>query len=369
VTSSHIPDILIVDDTHENLQLLMEVLSRAGYSVRPVADGPTALMTAQAKPPDLILLDVTMPGMNGFEVCAELSKVESTKDIPVIFITARNDTEVIVKSFKAGGKDFISKPFREEELLARVGMRLEILEKRKLLLQKNRDLKRMNEKQNELLHVLCHDLQSHFGNVQSSLQIAKNFPENREEMMGLASSSSEYGLELIALFRQLIYLEEKEIMLSKVNLSECFNKSMSILKNRMKEKEILLETSIPREIHVLAEPVTLYNSVINNLLTNALKFSLRGSKILVQTSINKKSIQLKIRDFGIGIPSRLLKNIFNPVKKTHRSGTENELGTGFGMPLVKKYMETYGGQIQIQSWENSDSTSSGTEITLIFKQA
>ena len=117
-------DILVVDDTIENLKLLTEILTRAGYRVRPVNGPQLALESALAHPPDLILLDVRMPAMDGFEVCHGLKQDERTADIPIIFVSALQDVEDRVQGFETGGVDFVSKPFQELEVLARVKTQL-----------------------------------------------------------------------------------------------------------------------------------------------------------------------------------------------------------------------------------------------------
>jgi len=134
------PSILIVDDTRFNLRLLTKILSEAGYTVRPVPDGPLALSSATAQPPDLILLDIVMPRMSGYEVCEQLKADERTSDIPVIFISALDELPDKVKGFSLGGVDYITKPFQADEVLARVRTHLTLRNLQKQLEEKNRRL-------------------------------------------------------------------------------------------------------------------------------------------------------------------------------------------------------------------------------------
>lgn len=138
-------DILVVDDTRENLRLLVRLLAEQGYKVRPTASGSMALTAAQISPPDLILLDIMMPEMNGFIVCAHLKADPQTQNIPVIFISALHETEKIVQAFAAGGVDYITKPFQSDEVLARVKAHLTIRKLQKELAQKNEELQTKNE--------------------------------------------------------------------------------------------------------------------------------------------------------------------------------------------------------------------------------
>ncbi len=153
-------NILVVDDTVENLRLLSEVLNRQGYSVRPAPNGRLALSGVRAIPPDLILLDVKMPGMDGYEVCRQLKSDETTRAIPIIFISALSDTSAKLKGFLSGGVDFITKPFQESEVLARVETHIALrkaqneLEKKNIQLRQENIARKKNEK--ELTDVRSH---------------------------------------------------------------------------------------------------------------------------------------------------------------------------------------------------------------------
>ncbi|MGH8002224.1 MAG: response regulator, partial [Brasilonema sp.] len=141
-------NILVVDDTPDNLRLLSAMLTQLGYEVRRVINGQTALKTAQAAPPDLILLDIMMPDMNGYEVCQRLKASPLTRDIPVIFISALDEVLDKVKAFAVGGVDYITKPFSEEEVFARVENNLTIRRLQKQLTEQNARLQQeINERQ------------------------------------------------------------------------------------------------------------------------------------------------------------------------------------------------------------------------------
>jgi len=140
----HSGNILVVDDTKENLRVLVDALGREGYTVRPALNGEIALEAARKEPPDLILLDIIMPGMDGYQVCHALKADARLKDVPVIFISALNEVGDKVKGFKTGGVDYISKPFQMEELLARVETHLMLRNLQKELEEKNTDLQQLN---------------------------------------------------------------------------------------------------------------------------------------------------------------------------------------------------------------------------------
>ncbi|RME76781.1 MAG: response regulator [Chloroflexi bacterium] len=154
-------DILVVDDTAANLRLLTRLLARHGYRVRPVADGAQALAAVEAQTPDLILLDIMMPGMNGYEVCAQLKDNPATRDIPIIFISALDDVSDKIEAFKVGGVDYITKPFQSEEVLARVRTHLtirrlqaELQAANEALKQRNAELEQRNAELQEALNTI-----------------------------------------------------------------------------------------------------------------------------------------------------------------------------------------------------------------------
>ncbi len=148
------PNILIVDDTPANLRLLSGILKEEGYKVRPAPSGPLALAAAQSSPPDLILLDINMPDMNGYEVCRQLKTDEELEHIPVIFLSALSETEDKLRAFEAGGVDYITKPFRYEEVRARVETHLRIRSLQVELEDKIRRLKEAEELRESLAHML-----------------------------------------------------------------------------------------------------------------------------------------------------------------------------------------------------------------------
>ncbi len=170
-------DILIVDDTPANLQLLGGMLKDRGHRVRPVANGKLALQAAITTPPDLILLDISMPDPNGYEVCVQLKRQDRTRDIPVIFISALNETIDKVMAFGVGGVDYVTKPFQFEEVEARVACHLNLRRlQRDLTLrnnelwQSNEELRRLQELRDNLTHMIVHDLRSPLSGVIGTLK-------------------------------------------------------------------------------------------------------------------------------------------------------------------------------------------------------
>ena len=208
------PYILIVDDSKSMRLTVGNMLKEQGYSVDFAEDGIDALAKIQECQPDLILLDVEMPRMDGFELSNHLKKSDATNHIPIIFLTSLNQPEKIKKGFESGAVDYVVKPCNQIELIARVNTHLELKQTKELLIKKNTE-------QKELLHVLCHDLVNPLGAIASTLSLSLKktdywLTSRRDRLIKL----TKHGLNIIQIIRELRYLEEKEqhLTLTKVNL-------------------------------------------------------------------------------------------------------------------------------------------------------
>lgn len=357
--------ILIVDDVQGNVQMLGSILTKAGYRVTAATSGMQALKIVEKRLPDLILLDVMMPGLDGYETCQELKRSPATKDIPVIFLTAKNEVDDIVKGFEVGGVDYLIKPVNSVELSVRLKNHLDLKKSRELLKQTGHERK-------ELLHILCHDLNNPLSFIISALDLIKMQPEQLsfDKFQDDIYNAAKNGLRIIDLVRKLRALEDKKIdfQIIALNLKNYVGFSMQMLKPQFDAKHVEVVVSIPPDLIICAEESSLVNSVFNNILTNALKFSFPDSKIIIKAVAKGDHVILSVKDNGIGIPTGLICNIFDLTKKTTRGGTNGETGTGFGMPLVKKFVEMYGGTIEVISTDQkSNADNHGTEVRITFK--
>ncbi len=355
--------ILIVDDTPQNIQILGKTLREENYSIAIANSGMEALKVVGKFMPDLILLDIMMPEMDGFEVCKRLKKDSKTEHIPIIFLTALADSGNVVKGFEFGAIDYITKPFNTQEVAARVRTQLKLKFSEELLLQKNTE-------QKELLHILCHDLANPIGVTKSYLSFAKDKPDilsAKGETMMLALDNA---LEIIELVRKMRVLEEKktQFYIEKTNLKKAIHESLLVLGERFVQKQIEPVVQVSEDLDVMVERTSFVNSVLNNIFTNAIKFSFPNSKVMIEAQPAKEKVTLTIRDFGMGMSPVLLQDVFDISKTTSREGTNGEVGTGFGMPLMKKFVNAYGGTIELSSIEQKEGlTDHGTTVTLVLK--
>jgi len=352
--------ILVVDHTEANIDMLSAILKK--FDVIPARLSEYALTILEKKRVDLVLLDIIMPEIDGFEICRQIKSNPITTDIPVIFFTAKDDEQSIEKAYKTGGVDYITKPFRPLELMARVKTHLNLKHTKALL-------KKQVESQRELLHVLCHDLSNPLGAIESFAEYYLENPNDLEIITDIIGASKD-AAKIIDLTRRLMATEEKEMHIYPVNLKHVLEQSLAILKIKRHNKKIVINLNIPDNVMVMAEETSLIHTVFNNLITNAIKFSEPGSCINICIEHQKaQKICVIIQDSGIGIPKALLNNLFDVSKTTNRIGTDGEKGTGFGMPLVKKFMEKYGGDIHVDSKSIEDAPDNhGTKVCLTFHQ-
>lgn len=356
------PLILIVDDNVQNIKVLGNTIKENGWPLAVANSGQQALDFLKRKQPSLILLDIMMPEMDGFETCRKIKSDENTKEIPIIFLTAKNDTASVIKGFDEGAVDYISKPFNPKELIKRVQTHLELVHSKQLLIEQN-------EIQKELLHVLCHDLNNPLSAILSFAKMMLENPSQSQDFAKHIVSTVKSSLKIIEMTRKLKASEEKEITVSETNLKKAVEQSKFILQSQLTAKDIQLEIQVSENLSVIAEEVSLTNSVINNLLTNAIKFSNSGSTIKIEAETAEEgSVKVFFRDSGIGMSAILVNDLFELTKSTNRPGTDGEKGTGFGMLLVKRFMEKYGGGITISSRSIEEFPEDhGTEVCLVFK--
>lgn len=344
-TTQSLPHILIVDDNPENLRIAAETLSKSiSCDLAFATYGQQALMAVDAELPDLILLDVMMPGMDGIEVCKILKNNSRTADIPVLFLTAKSESRDIVCGFEAGAADYIAKPFNGPELVARVRTHLRLRESATLIQQQKEEV-------GQLVRILCHDLVNPLGNLKNLIELLDSpddFWTFKEDMQLMANT----GLTLIEIVRKLKALEEGKvnIELKSEDLAQLCNRAIQMVRQRLQEKDVTVEIEIPPGVEVQVEPTLFLHSIMCNLLTNAIKFSPRQSIVrLACHEEGTQHIRLSVSDSGVGIPPALLIHLFDPSSHTTRMGTEGEVGTGFGMLLAKKTVEMFGGTITVES--------------------
>jgi signal transduction histidine kinase len=363
-------EILLVDDTPANLQLLSGMLKEQGYKVRPVPSGKLALQVAQIEPPDLILLDILMPEMDGYEVCLKLKADNRLKEIPVIFISALSETIDKVKGFSVGGVDYITKPFQFEEVHARVRTHLELRRQKQELQQSYAQLKELGLLRDGMTHMIAHDMRSPLSLMASIFQTlekcdTKHTSEKNRQMMHNGALSTAGLLQMVD---SLLDINKLEAGHEELNLSNC--DLVEISKVILKEYEYLRENrrfifdnkTFP--VRIICD-YNLISRVIRNLFMNALKFTPKDGTItlVVESTDNggsqsdehedqKEGARVSVQDTGQGIPSHYLGKVFNKFVQVE----SREYSTGLGLTFCKLAVEAHGGKIGVESEEGKGTT-------------
>lgn len=339
--------ILIVDDNLKNLQITGKVLRDEGYQISVASSGANAIMQVAEFKPDLILLDIMMPEMDGFEVMEKLKAAELTAYIPVIYLTARNQTEDLVSAFKSGGVDFINKPFVKEELLARVRTHVELYESRRRIID-------MNQTRDKLYAVIAHDIRAPFSAIIQTLEL---FNENAElskaefnRLLGMLYERSIKTYDLLTNLLDWTRVKSGKINLRKVSLSisDLVDYNVVLLSQAAEMKQIDITNTIDPTIKINIDENSL-STIIRNLINNAIKFTPNGGKILISVDLDHEFVTINVSDTGVGMSPKSIRKIFSENKHLSTYGTDNEPGTGLGLFLVKDLVFINQGLVEVKS--------------------
>ncbi|NJL59747.1 MAG: hybrid sensor histidine kinase/response regulator [Desulfobacteraceae bacterium] len=311
------PSVLIVDDTMENLQVLAEMLRSKNYKVAVAKDGMKALSFVSKRKPDLILLDIMMPEMDGFEVCVRLKSDPETKEIPVIFISALAETSDKLKGFETGGVDYITKPFRQEEVFARVRTHLDLKFSREALKKANDSLAIANATKDKLFSIISHDLRNPVFATASMLDILADEPHSfkEDEKATILNDLRNSMKEVHSLLENLLSWSraQRDKMVyepSDNNIQEIVSGNISLLSGIAKDKRIRLYSDIAAPVMAFCDYNTI-NTVIRNLISNALKFTPESGEIRISAASEDKMIAVSIADSGVGIPKENIEKLFS----------------------------------------------------------
>lgn len=219
----------------------------------------------------------------------------------------------------------------------------------------------------QFVHILCHDLKNPLGACESYKELLDEDPEMLEVYLPKIFANVNRSLEMLDEIKNLMSVTQGKISL-KLDyhpIKPLIEESVLVLENRLNEKNITIENKTEGSHDVLLDKGTFVTSVVNNILTNAIKFSEEGEKISISYTKKENLYELIFRDYGVGIPQSMVDKLFDPLEQTTRNGTKGERGTGFGMPLIKRFVESYEGNIEVNSWDINDFPDEhGTEIII-----
>lgn len=355
--------ILVVDDTEANVALLKVLLGKEKFKVTTAFNGEEALAKVAGEQPDLILLDVMMPVMDGFETAEKLKADPQTRHIPIIFLTALHTTADIVKGFKVGANDFISKPFQKEELIIRVTHQISLVAAKRIILRKTEELRRTIAGRDKLYSVIAHDLRSPMSSIKMVLNmlILSLQPEQiGEEMFQMLSMANQSTEDVFALLDNLLKWTKSQI--GKLNVVYQDFDIVGMVKSvieiftlvaGMKEIKVRFDKDERVEAHADCD---MMKTIVRNLLSNAIKFSFNGSEIVVNVTTDGDKAVVSVKDSGKGMSAEDQQKLLKTETHFSKYGTNNEEGSGLGLLLCQDFAVKNGGKLWFESEEGKGST-------------
>lgn len=361
--------ILVVDDSPDVLRLLTGILKEAGYAVRPADSGALALASMQVQLADLVLLDVRMPDMDGHEVCRRLKGNPLTQGVPVIFLSGAAELEDRLEGFRLGAVDFVAKPFKKVELLARVRTHLELgrlrtrleAEVKSRTVELNlacRDLEQALRLKDEFLAAMSHELRTPLAAVLGMSELLQDgtYGALNTGQAEAVSVIEQGGRRLLALVNDILDLAQLEAgQLSMENqccpVEELVQAAWGAVRKSAGKKQITMENSLDEQaVMVWGDPRQL-KRILVNLLDNAIKFTPVGGKVGVAVTVDAKNgrISFAVSDTGIGIAAGEIPRLFRPFVQIDGGLDRSHEGTGVGLALVRKLVQAHGGEVTVDS--------------------
>ena len=357
--SAPVASVLVVDDTVENLRVLSDLLGEQGYEVRAVTSGRQALQAVEHDPPDLILLDITMPDMDGFEVCRRLRATEWSKDVPVIFLTALTATADKLRAFDAGGVDYVTKPFQFEEVLARVRTHVALRRAQTALADSYEGLRALEQLRDDLVHMIVHDMRSPLTALQIDLNLLKGPAAALDEVsrQGLqAALDSVKALNRMANdLLDVSRLEEGKMPIDRAewDLTQIASEVRSTLRSIDRERPIDIETAGP--VRATCDG-TLVRRVLENLVSNGIRHTPAGSRIRISLASDRGRVRVEVHDQGRGVPPDAREKIFEKFGALQARHDRSYHTVGLGLAFCKLAIRAQGGTIGVDSGVPAGST-------------
>ncbi|MDR4989231.1 MAG: hybrid sensor histidine kinase/response regulator [Bacteroidales bacterium] len=361
--------VLVVDDNKENLKVVSNFLKAEGYQIALSLNADDAWNVLLENRIDLILLDVMMPGTDGFTLCKKIKQNDLLKEIPVIFLTAKTETSDLVEGFSAGGVDYITKPFQKEELIARVNNHIALANAKQQIIEQSDQIRRINRTKDRLYSVIAHDIKSPFANISMLIStLADGYLEaGSEEYNDIIQSINTSTQETYALLVNLLQWTRSqtgdlELCPEELSVKSLCDQTFRFLGANAVRKEIKLVNSIHQDITIAADP-NMMKSIFHNLIGNAIKFTNNKGMVEVSASKNEDKVSILFRDTGVGISEENIRKLFVDEGQVTTRGTADEKGSGLGLLLVKEFVKLNNGTIDVNS-----RVGEGTTFTLVFPE-
>ena len=356
--------VLIVDDVDANVLLLKLLISKAGYKTLSAYNGRDALDIIMKDNPDLVLLDIMMPIMDGHEVAKKLKETPGKEELPIIFLSALNSTEDIVQGFKLGAADYVSKPFNKDELLIRINHQISLIHAKRTIERQTQELKKTIIGRDKLYSVIAHDLRSPIASIRMVMEVLINgiSKENIDsEMYDLLIMANRLTDDSFTLLDNLLKWTKSQtgrlntVYQDEVDVMHLITGVVEVARGVAKLKNITLNlhgaTSRTARLDI-----DMAKTALRNLLSNAIKFSYEDSKVDVNISEDDQRVYIEVKDYGSGINAEKQKLLLKTETHFTSFGTGNEEGSGLGLLLCNEFVKRNGGTLEFHSQEGKGST-------------
>ena len=348
--------ILAVDDDRINLKIIGGILRHEGYEIAEAASGEQALEVYAAFRPNLVLLDVMMPGIDGFTTCRTLKTTYGDKCAPVIFVTAKSEAEDVVMGFDAGGVDYLTKPFRPKEVVARIRTHLsnqQLVEQQKHLVDQ---LSKANAAKDRFLGMCAHDLRNPLSSIRGLAELMDEnaigtLTDEQREIVQTIHGASQSMLQLVNELLDVATIEAGHLKLAKepTSVVEIVERSVHLNNIEAAKKNTRVEmVTVPNDPIVEVDRNKM-RQVVDNLINNAVKYSPRGSVITVIIHSNGNVAGFAVRDNGPGIPESERHKLFKDYGRLSAQPTGDEKSTGLGLAICRKIVEAHNGTISVEN--------------------
>jgi len=358
--------ILIVDDVVSNVLLLKILLTNEKFQVCTASNGNMCIEMAKSEHPDLILLDVMMPDLNGFDTAVILKKDPETQEIPIIFLTALNNPSDLVKGFQVGANDFLTKPFNKEELVMRVMHQIQLVAAKRIIIRQNEELRRTISNRDKMYSVIAHDLRSPMASIRMVLNLAVNVVSKEvvgDEIFGLLDKANRESEETHDLLDNLLKWTKSQtgrlsVVYQELDLDDIVPGVVDIFRMIAEMKKIDLKYIPADEKLIVHADNDMIKTIIRNFLSNAVKFTPEGKAVEVFYKREGDFARISVRDHGVGIAPERVDTIFRTGETTY--GTGGEEGSGLGLQLCQDFARKNGGDAHLESTLGEGSTFSFT---------
>ena len=346
--------ILLIDDSVQNLRLLGNMLREKNYQIALAQSGKEGLQLAARIQPDLILLDIMMPELDGYEVCKKLKEDSNTRHIPVIFLTAKTSNQDVVNGFQMGGVDYITKPFNKQELFMRIKTHLELKQARDKISRQAETLRDLNATKDKMFSVISHDLRAPLGGIKSMLDLMyEDQQQNRQISSRSLDSLKNAADQTYNLLENLLFWSRSQRGKlvndpEKINIYDLIIENLELLQTMSDNKQLEIDNRVDKDASAVGDR-NMIKTVLRNLINNAIKFTHEKGRITIDCEVKDGMAEVSVADNGTGIQKQNLEKILNMKEYYTTFGTRREKGSGLGLNLCIDFIRRNNGELYIDS--------------------